>query len=436
MNYKKVFPLLAFALIFSLLMLAILASPALALTGTISIISPATKTGPVGTTVTLTCSGFTAGAIYTVNFNGVATSSTGNTGVGSFTATFVVPTNPAGSYPVTVTTVALIPDTSNTETFTITPQITLNGSLSASGSVGDTVTVNGTGFDAGTIVTITYNAVAVTTNPATVITGIAGSPTVGSFTATFTVPSGVTSTYTVGANDGTNSATAYFTVTTNITLSAGSTAASPGYVGMPITINGTGFKPSFTITITYASAPVSFTTTSLADGSFSYTFNIPRSEHGAHTITATDGTNSKQANFYMESNPPSSPELLLPASGKKAKPMVVFDWGDVTDDSEPVTYDFQVATDANFTTLKVNQTGLTASGYTLSEAEKLETTKKEAPYYWRVRAIDAASNASDWSSSTFYVGSSWIMYFLIGIGVVFVFIFGFFIGKRGVCYRE
>ena len=191
---------------------------------------------------------------------------------------------------------------------------------------------------------------------------------------------------------------------TLITISPTTSQSSPGHVGTEITISGTGFRASSTITITYTSDPIVFTTTSGSDGSFSYTFEAPPSEGGAHTITATDGTSSMQVTFYMESTPPQIPPPLLPMMGDKADSQTHFDWEDVTDDSMPLTYTLQIASDANFAHILVNKTGLTTSEYTLTEEEALESTGKEEPYYWRVKATDAASNTSAWTGAgTFYV---------------------------------
>ena len=116
-----------------------------------------------------------------------------------------------------------------------------------------------------------------------------------------------------------------------------------------------------------------------------------------------------------------------------------FDWGDVTDLSAPVTYDLQIATDDQFTDILREKTGLATSEYTLTEEEELESTSEEEPYYWRVRAVDAASNAGGWTgAAAFQVGSSffeltgWKLYTLIGIGAVVIFFLGFWIGRRTI----
>jgi hypothetical protein len=140
----------------------------------------------------------------------------------------------------------------------------------------------------------------------------------------------------------------------------------------------------------------------------------------------------------MESSPPPTPGLTLPLAGEKLKDGT-FTWEAVEDAENPdipVTFDLQVAIDADFTTPLVDKTGLTTSAYTLLDEEKLESTGKDEPYYWHVRAVDAASNASAWSEpSTFTVGFSfeftgWVVWVIMGAIALVFFIFGVWIGKR------
>jgi hypothetical protein len=595
MKHNRLFKVMAAAVVLALLMLAIPITPALGATGTIDITNPATNYGPVGTTVTLGCSGFTASLTYTVYFGGVAITS-GSTGTGTFTAIFTVPTRDRGNYSVTVTTAS---DTSNTETFTITPEITLNVSTAhvgdtitvdgtgfeasdtvtiyydttnvgtdstntsgtfdnftftvpastegshdisgrddwgyspdvsltispkiiinpTSGAVGDTITVTGNGFDgsatvtiyfdsasmttavtnsSGTLptttftvpstsrgshtvkaqdtganyatatftvsanitlnptsgpsgitvtvtgtgfgasrtVTITYDDTTVTTTPSPITT-----TTVGYFTATFTVPVGAAGIYEVEASDATNTATADFESTTNATISQTTTTTAPGNVGMSLTITGVGFTPSATVTVTYATDPVVLATvTADPSGNFTATFVIPPSLGGAHVITVSDGTITKNFDFIMESNAPPTPGLTLPLADTKLKDGL-FEWeavADVSPQSNPITYDLQVATSDTFSTasLLIDESGLTAVTYTIPEEDELESTGEDAPYYWRVRAVDAASNASAWSTpSTFTVGWSfeftgWVVYVAIALAAVLFFFLGLWLGRR------
>jgi hypothetical protein len=388
--------------------------------------------GAVGDTLTINGTGFAASSNITFYFDvasvSTATATTGSTG--SFTNnTFTIPSTSRGSHTIKAQ------DASGnyaTATFSVAHKITINP---ASGSSGIEVVVTGSGFGGSKTITIKYNTAAVATDPATITTDPSGN-----FTASFDVPAGLAGTYVVEATDGTNIATADFVSTTDATVSPATSAAAPGYVGDTLTITGTGFTPNALVTITYTSETVTLATvTADANGNFSVTVTIPPSAGGSHTITVSDGTATKQFAFVMELTPPEIPSPLLPYMDDKADSKAYFDWGDVTDDSEPVTYDLQIATDANFTNILVDKSGLTASEYTLTDEEKLESTSKEEPYCWRIRAIDAASNVSDWSGSgKFYVGftfgfpelEGWVLYAVIGAGAIVVFLIGLWVGRR------
>jgi hypothetical protein len=391
-----------------------------------------TSEGPVGTEVEIKGVGYDAREDITIKYDttnitdDIVSGDEKTDSSGEFTCTVVIPESTAGDNNITVE------DESNNEgkaVFTVEPALTISPT---SGKVGDEVTVSGTGFGKSKDVTITFGNTDVATDETT--------SNKGSFEATFNVPSVGPGTYDVTAEDGSNNeASAEFRITTNISISPVTSQTSPGHVGTPVTISGTGFKANSDITITYTSEPVVFHITSGADGSFSYTFAVPPSPGGAHTITASDGTSSMQVTFFMESTSPPIPPPLLPLMGDKAKALAYFDWEDVKDDSMPVTYTLQIASDANFTTILLEKTGLTTSEYTLTEAEKLESTKKEAPYYWRLRAVDAAANASGWTTpGTFYVGfafgfpelKGWVLYALMGAGGLVLFFLGLWVGRR------
>jgi len=393
-------------------------------------ISISGTSGYVGDTVTVSGTRFAASSNVTIYFDSTSVGTTSTDDDGTFDdVTFNVPSSYRGSHTIKAQDAS---DNYATATFAVGQKITI---APTSGGSGIAMTVTGTGFSASKPVTIKYNATAVTTTPASINTDAKGS-----FTASFIVPTGLAGTYAVEASDGTNSASANYTMAINITISTITSAASPGHVGMSVTISGTGFQPDSKINITYASVPIAVATTSSDyTGAFSATFKIPKSEHGNHTITASDGTNTMQASFVIESTAPATPKLVLPPSDEKAKSRAFLDWENVTKDvnnadelSTPVTYDLQIASDADFTNTVLEKTELTTSGYTLLKGETLKSTKKEAPYYWRVRAVDAASNAGDWTSSrTFYVGGSdWGLYCLIGAGVLLIFFLGFWAGRK------
>jgi hypothetical protein len=390
--------------------------------------------GAVGDTVTVSGTGFDGNSTVTIAFDGTTQTTATTNSSGTLAATtFTVPSTSRGTHTVRGQ------DSGNnyaTATFSVAQNIAINPTTGPSGT---TVTVTGNGFGASKAITITYNAISVTTSPASVTTN-----STGYFTATFSVPVGVAGTYEVVASDGTNTAVANFVSTTDATISQTTSATAPGNVGMDLTITGVGFMPSHEVTVTYSLTSTESDTlatgTTNSSGNFDITFTIPPSLGGAHNITVSDGTITKTFAFVMESNPPPTPELTLPLADTKLEDRL-FEWGAVTDPSpasNPVTYDLQVATDANFTTEStlIAVTGLTTTSYTLPEEEELESTSEDAPYYWRVRAVDAASNASLWSAaSAFTTGWSfeftgWVVWVSIALAAVVFFFLGLWLGRR------
>ena len=144
----------------------------------------------------------------------------------------------------------------------------------------------------------------------------------------------------------------------------------------------------------------------------------------------------------MESEAPPAPKLLTPEPYAKTKKDTIFDWEDVNDGSLPITYSFQIATSDEFdkNSIVLEKTELAKSQYTLKTAEELEPAKEEAPYYWRVMAIDGASNEGNWSTpQTFTTGfafamTGWVLYLVISLGALLLFIFGMWVGRRTAYY--
>ncbi|MFC1980610.1 IPT/TIG domain-containing protein, partial [Chloroflexota bacterium] len=275
---------------------------------------------------------FTANSGITFYFDNVNAGSTTTNSNGSFTSNnFTIPSSSPGSHTVKAQDVSSYYATA---IFTIMAKITVTPTTGASGT---TVTVTGTGFSTSRTITIKYNAVSVTTNPAAISTD-----STGNFTATFNVPAGLAGTYLVEATDSTYSDSVNFVATANATISSTTSAASPGYVDMELTVSGTGFQSNTTVTITYSSEPVVLATvTTDGNGAFSASVTIPPSIGGNHTIAVTDGHTTKQYTFVMESNAPPIPAPLLPEEGIKTEAETHFDWDDV-DDSSGVSYTFQI----------------------------------------------------------------------------------------------
>jgi archaellum component FlaG (FlaF/FlaG flagellin family) len=383
--------------------------------------------GTVGTEVDIDGTDFNGKEYITVDYDGdeidIESGDDETDSSGDFSSSILIPESTAGKHTITVTD-----ETGSTAEaeFTVEPQITVTPAKAAPG---DTATVKGTGFGKDAAVTIEFDGSEVVS----VDTGEYGSFSVG-----FKVPVKSPGTYQIKAeDDDRNKDSENFTVASGINLSLTS-----GNVGSEVTVNGAGFTPNSTVTITYApeSTPVA-TPAADANGRFSATFTAPKSQHGRHTITASDGTNSVTTTFTMESTPPQVPQPKLPLDGTKAESKAYFDWEDVTDPSG-VTYTLQIATDEGFTegSIVLEKTDIADSEYTLTKEEKLKSTKKEAPYYWRIRAVDGAENASGWTSpGSFYIGftfelTGWILYTLMGVAGILLLAIGYLVGRRTSYY--
>jgi hypothetical protein len=377
--------------------------------------------GPVGTEVEIDGSDFNSREDITIEFDDedvdIASGDEETDSDGDFTCTILIPESTADEH--TITVIGEDSDAEAEAEFTVEPEISIDPT---SGAAGTKVSVSGTGFKEDHDIDISFDGSEVSTTIET--------DDLGSFSGTFTVPTKVKDTYTVKASDGSNKHSVDFTIIAGAELSL-----TTGNVGTELTVSGTGFTADGTVTIKYGDTQVA-TGAVDADGAFSVAFEVPASQYGLHTITATDGTNTKQLSFTMESEAPPAPKLLLPETGLKTKAEPSFDWEDVTDDSG-VSYTLQIANNKDFTSIVLEKEGLTSSEYTITKEEKLESAKKEAPYYWAVKAVDGASNESEWSTARwFYVGfqwpelKGWLLYLVIGIGAVVIGFLGFWLGRR------
>jgi hypothetical protein len=411
-------------------------SPGLPFT-TSQIMTVAPASGAVGDKIGVTGRGFAATSPVTISIDGepVPTASPTTDAVGTFTAgAFVIPSLTAGKHRI----VARDADgTDAAADISVTYKVALTP---ATGTPGTVVRVTGDGFLANQPISIEYDNGPVVTNPTAIV-----SSGKGSFRGSFEVPGGLTGTYSVEISDGTVTATASFQATLNCTISQTTSAASPGYVGMELTISGSGFKPRTKVTINRDASPPTLLTTSVSDniGTFSATFTLPPTKSGEHTITATDGTNAKSFNLVIESEPPPVPAPLLPETGTKAGRPVRFHWKDVVDPSG-VIYNLQVTSDDKFEKIVLEKDGITTSEYTLSDNETLPSVVKQAPYYWRVQAADNAGNVGDWSAdNSFYLGLVLTLpngeadvtvpamaVYVGGAATVVIIVFAFWLGRR------
>jgi hypothetical protein len=393
--------------------------------------------GPVGTEVEISGVGFDGNDDIQVSYDGdhIEIASGGGDrrfkSNGSFTSRVVIPESVAGTHTLMVEDEG---GHSSQVEFKVEPKITVSP---APASVGDEVTITGTGFgeDSELIVYFDGNIV--------YITGDYDTNDCGGFQANFIVPELEPGEYLVEVEDEDfNLAEAELDVGPGLEISPVTSAAAPGSVGDTVTISGSGFVSNATVEIKYDGALLATVETD-GTGNLVTTITIPSSSNGEHAITVSDGISTKGVSFFMESTPPEAPEPLKPETDAKADSKTEFDWTDVSDASMPVTYELQVSTNSQFTdAILVRKIELTTSTYTLTDVEELVSTSEDAPYYWRVRSVDAASNQSAWSSGTsFTVGGGfhmpgWLTYTLIALGAVFIFFLGLWLGRRSTTSED
>ena len=383
--------------------------------------------GAVGTVVTVEGQGFYAGAEVDIYYYSkgskvnVATETA--TASGEFSLTISIPESTAGEHMIIAEDILGNPAEAS---FEVLPSIILSAYL---GATDDKVTVGGSGFAGQSDITIHFGGTEVaedTTNKH------------GSFQVPLNVPTMESGSYVIEAEDDhDNRSKAAFTIAAGATLNQ-----SSGEVGTPLIVSGVGFNAAVLITITYDNLEVA-TAVSDDSGAFSTAFNAPPSSGGNHTITVTDGSNTAECIFTMESEAPPVPVLVLPEDGSKTEAMAYFDWEDTADPSG-VFYSLQVATSEGFTpsSIVLEKEGLTDSEYTTSEEEELSPSTREAPHYWRVKATDGAANSSEWSEAgSFYVSSSFVIpgmvkNALIGIAIGAAGFFGFWLGRKTAYKRR
>ena len=246
--------------------------------------SPAS--GPVGTTVTVTGSNFVGATALTLNGTAVA----GFTVVDASTITFAVPTG-ATSGTIAVTTPG--GTATSTGVFTVivpnpVPTITsLAPATAVAGAAGFTLTVNGTNFISGSVVSFNGTALVTTFGSATQLTAAVPASAVAT-AGTYNV------TVTNAAPGGGTSAATTFTVTLPVPTIVSFTPTS-GPVGTTVTVTGTNFTGATGATLN-GLAVSNF----MVMGATSVMFDVPTgATSGTIVVTTPGGTATSTATFTV-----------------------------------------------------------------------------------------------------------------------------------------
>ncbi len=372
--------------------------------------------GFVGDTVIVSGNGFSANRPISVFFEDTKVASGETNDKGRFAdVQFTLPAASRGDRKIKVQ------DTdanSITTVYNVRQKITVKPT---SATVGAEVTISG-GFQPKDI-TIYFNDKDIT---------LVRADSTGSFTATIKVPPCADGIHKIKVDDGSNRSYCDLSVVSSILISP-----NTGHIGMSIGIQGAGFRPGFPITITYANTKMEAPPVT-PQGTFTHNFKIPKSRSGPHTITVTDGINTQKTTFTVEATAPLAPELSVPSDSARIEKGVSFEWSAVNDPSG-VTYVLEVAEDAKFSKILLSTSNLAQCNFDLPDDKKLLPSQK-APYFWRVKAIDGASNEGPWSSvGSFYKGYSldsiatnmpdWTKYTLMGLGAALVAFVFFWLGR-------
>ena len=380
------------------------------------------EAGNIGAEVKINGTGLRPNQDITVTYDDklalIKSGDSGTNASGTFSSTIVIPESSTGSHQIRVTDVTgNHPDT----WFTVNPAIT----MPASATLGQTVEITGSGFGEAVDITVSVGGQPISTNPPIITTNRKGSfngsfglpPPAGTVTVTVTDELG-------NKSEKSLNALAVSAATATISLQPATSQGSPATVGQKLTVAGSKFTAGSVVTVTYGKDQTKLASPKAdAGGAFEAEFTVPAGTAGPYTVTAFDGANQATAVFVLENSPPPPPQPLDPGAATGVKAATRFAWNGVTDPSG-VTYQLQASLDSTFAGTLLDKTGLTQPSYTLTETEKQQLSNKSG-YYWRVRAVDGAANASIWSTPVlFFVGPAgspmpqWIIYIMIGLGVV------------------
>ncbi|MDD5486634.1 MAG: IPT/TIG domain-containing protein, partial [Dehalococcoidales bacterium] len=248
----------------------------------------------VGSTVTIEGVEFNNNKNITLDIGGAAVTpdaSIKSTSSGTFSGSFAIPELPAGTH----TLKASDGTVETTATFTVTHKAGIN---KTSGQAGDEVAVSGTGFKAGTALTITFDNDDVT--PAGAKTDAKGS-----FDLSFTVPAVAEGDHEVKITVDSATVTKTFATDVNMIMSSES-----GKAGTEVAVTAEGLKPSAVASIYFGSTKLTATTTS-DQGNLSFVFNIPVVAEGVYPVKIEVNGVTVSRNFTV-----SAEVTLTPVSGK------------------------------------------------------------------------------------------------------------------------
>ncbi|MGB2883959.1 MAG: IPT/TIG domain-containing protein [Dehalococcoidia bacterium] len=292
--------------------------------------------GPVGTAVTVTGSGFSAGYTVKAYIGGKPLGSALSDSTGAVTVTGTVPTLAAGAQDVTGKDLAGYETSAATKaTFTVTPTLILNPVTGLGGSY---ATVSGSGFEAGDTVSMSFAGVPWVDPTATAYTFTANvDGKIGPTNLVVPAAAAAGTTEVKAKDESANEATANFTVTSRpLTITPNS-----GPMGTRVMITGSSMTSDGTIAVdalmiggeAWNATEITIDTGGVIAPTTAYV--LPGLTYGANFVTATDNMGKTAAGVFTTVRPTLT---VTPVSGPKGATVTITGAGWVP--NKPVTITF------------------------------------------------------------------------------------------------
>ncbi|MDD4281549.1 MAG: Ig-like domain-containing protein, partial [Candidatus Methanofastidiosa archaeon] len=161
----------------------------------------------------------------------------------------------------------------------------------------------------------------------------------------------------------------------------------------------TGFKYAFNL---FEGGTQILTQVIVNEGSYTPSLTYVEGETYQWNVQLHDGdtgygTASSTWTFTIDNTPPGVPTIIGPSGGDTITDSTpTLSWNAVADAS---TYDVQVSTSNTFSSTAYAASDLSGTSHTIPAGSALAN----GTYYWRVQAVDAASNESGWSATASFV---------------------------------
>ena len=247
------------------------------------------SSGYIGTSASVTGAGFDPLGALTFTFGSSSISACTNGALtanasGGIDCDYVVPTLASGTYSVNLSdgiNRASSPFVLGPPTLSLSP---------TSGFVGTEITATGAGYTPSTLLTVGFGSQSVSG----CTTGSLRSDTHGDFSCEFDAPHAQVGSHLVSVSDGTNTATAPFSILSELVLSP-----TNGTVGTTVSVTGSGFDLTSTYSVDWNTSVSVCAGTTDAYGGFTCSFVVPSAPGGAHLLTAQEASNQATADFVV-----------------------------------------------------------------------------------------------------------------------------------------